>query len=60
MTWCTPLRMLFALPVADGLALLRRCTLPGCLRPQSGTHLAGLLLTALRELAYFPRCQEAS
>ena len=61
MTWCTPLRMLFALPVADGLALLRCCTLPGCLRPQSITHLGGgLLIAALRELAYFPSCQEAS
>ena len=60
LAWSTPLRLLFALPGADGIALLRRCTLSGCLRPQSVTHLAGLLITALRELAYFPCCQEAS
>ena len=58
--WGTPLRLLFAFPCEEGIALLRRCTLSGCLRPQSVTHLAGLLITALRELAFFPRCQEAS
>ena len=58
--WGTPLRLLFALPCEGGVALLRRCTLSGCLRPQSATHLAGLLITALRELAFFPHCQEAS
>ena len=36
--------MLFALPVADSLALLRRCTLPGCLRPQSYARSVGLRL----------------
>ena len=58
--WGTPFQILFALPCHDGLACLRRCTPLGFIRPQTASHLAGMLGVSIRELAFFPRCREAA
>ena len=57
--WGTPFRLLFRMTRDEGALLVRKCRLPGCLRPQSASHLAGLLTLALKELDFFPRCHEA-
>ena len=58
--WGTPFQLLFALPCEDGLTCLRRCTPLGFIRPQTASHLAGMLGVSIRELAFFPLCQEAA
>ena len=58
--WGTPFQLLFALPCEDGLMCLRRCTPLGFIRPQTASHLAEMLEVSIRELAFFPLCQEAA
>ena len=58
--WGAPFEILFALPCEEGLACLRSCTPIGFIRPQTASHLAGMLGVSLRELAFFPRCREAA